>query len=403
MIGRDEEIRRTIQVLSRRTKNNPVLIGEPGVGKTAIVEGLAQRIVAGDVPEGLKGKRVWALDIGACSPARSTGRVRGAAQGRPREIQSSQGEIVLFIDELHTIVGAGAAEGAVSAGNLLKPMLARGELRAVGATTLDGTELAAGEHRLEQVAGGDGALGRTGTHDRVELVDEQDDLRPPAAVISASTALSRSSNSPRYLAPAISAPTVERPDALALQSLRHVARDDAPGARPSAIAVLPTPGSPINTGLFFVRRESTWIVRRYLLVAADHRVELPRLGGGRQVATELGQRLVGSLGILRRDTLPAAHLLERAEERLAGNELEREDPRCSTETNSSSSLRASSNASSSRLLRNDPARPGAASAPLRPPAVPAGAPRPRRARVPSGRPPPAATGCAGAPARAAQR
>jgi ATP-dependent Clp protease ATP-binding subunit ClpB len=138
VIGRDEEIRRKIQVLSRRTKNNPVLIGEPGVGKTAIVEGLAQRIVAGDVPEGLKGKRVWALDIGALLAG---SKYRGEFEERLKavlgEIQSSEGEIVLFIDELHTIVGAGAAEGAVSAGNLLKPMLARGELRAVGATTLD--------------------------------------------------------------------------------------------------------------------------------------------------------------------------------------------------------------------------------------------------------------------------
>src|SRR5438093_9999 len=138
VIGRDEEIRRTIQVLSRRTKNNPVLIGEPGVGKTAIVEGLAQRIVAGDVPEGLKGKRVWALDIGALlAGSKYRGEFEERLKAVLNEIQASEGEIVLFIDELHTIVGAGAAEGAVSAGNLLKPMLARGELRAVGATTLD--------------------------------------------------------------------------------------------------------------------------------------------------------------------------------------------------------------------------------------------------------------------------
>src|SRR2546423_1111812 len=138
VIGRDEEVRRVIQVLSRRTKNNPVLIGDPGVGKTAIVEGLAQRIVAGDVPEGLKGKRVWALDIGALLAG---SKYRGEFEERLKavltEIQSAEGRIILFIDELHTIVGAGAAEGAVSAGNLLKPMLARGELRAVGATTLD--------------------------------------------------------------------------------------------------------------------------------------------------------------------------------------------------------------------------------------------------------------------------
>jgi len=138
VIGRDEEIRRTIQVLSRRTKNNPVLIGEPGVGKTAIAEGLAQRIVAGDVPEGLKGKRVWALDIGALLAG---SKYRGEFEERLKavldEIKAAEGKIILFIDELHTVVGAGAAEGAVSAGNLLKPMLARGELRCIGATTLD--------------------------------------------------------------------------------------------------------------------------------------------------------------------------------------------------------------------------------------------------------------------------
>ncbi len=138
VIGRDEEIRRVIQILSRRTKNNPVLIGEPGVGKTAIVEGLAQRIVAGDVPEGLKGKRVWALDVGALLAG---SKYRGEFEERLKavltEIRASEGRIVLFIDELHTIVGAGAAEGAVDAANLLKPMLARGELRCVGATTLD--------------------------------------------------------------------------------------------------------------------------------------------------------------------------------------------------------------------------------------------------------------------------
>jgi ATP-dependent Clp protease ATP-binding subunit ClpB len=138
VIGRDEEIRRVIQVLSRRTKNNPVLIGDPGVGKTAIAEGLAQRIVAGDVPEGLKGKRVWALDIGAVLAG---SKYRGEFEERIKavlaEIKNAEGEIVLFIDELHTIVGAGAAEGAVDAANLLKPMLSRGELRAIGATTLD--------------------------------------------------------------------------------------------------------------------------------------------------------------------------------------------------------------------------------------------------------------------------
>ncbi len=138
VIGRDEEVRRVIQVLSRRTKNNPVLIGEPGVGKTAIVEGLAQRIVAGDVPEGLKGKRVWALDVGALlAGAKYRGEFEERLKAVLAEIQNAAGNIVLFIDELHTIVGAGAGEGAVDAANLLKPMLARGELRAVGATTLD--------------------------------------------------------------------------------------------------------------------------------------------------------------------------------------------------------------------------------------------------------------------------
>ena len=138
VIGRDEEVRRVIQVLSRRTKNNPVLIGEPGVGKTAIVEGLAQRIVAGDVPEGLKGKRVWALDVGSLlAGAKYRGEFEERLKAVLAEIQNAAGDIVLFIDELHTIVGAGAGEGAVDAANMLKPMLARGELRAVGATTLD--------------------------------------------------------------------------------------------------------------------------------------------------------------------------------------------------------------------------------------------------------------------------
>ncbi len=138
VIGRDEEIRRVIQVLSRRTKNNPVLIGEPGVGKTAIVEGLAQRIVAGDVPESLKGKRVWALDIGGLlAGSKYRGEFEERLKAVLEEIQNAEGEIIVFIDELHTIVGAGAAEGAVDAANMLKPMLARGELRAVGATTLD--------------------------------------------------------------------------------------------------------------------------------------------------------------------------------------------------------------------------------------------------------------------------
>jgi ATP-dependent Clp protease ATP-binding subunit ClpB len=138
VIGRDNEIRRIMQVLSRRTKNNPVLIGDPGVGKTAIVEGLARRIISGDVPDSLKQKRIIAMDIGAMvSGAKFRGEFEDRLKAFLKEVTDAQGQIILFIDELHTIVGAGAAEGSVDASNMLKPMLARGELRTVGATTID--------------------------------------------------------------------------------------------------------------------------------------------------------------------------------------------------------------------------------------------------------------------------
>src|SRR5438045_3550260 len=199
VIGRDEEIRRVIQVLSRRTKNNPVLIGEPGVGKTAIVEGLAQRIVRGDVPEGLKDKRIFELNIGSLlAGAKYRGEFEERLKAVLKEIASSEGQIILFIDELHTVVGAGAAEGAVDAANMLKPMLARGELHTIGATTLDEYRKhiekdAALERRFQPVYVGEPSIEDTisilrGLRERYEIhhgVRIQDSALVAAATLSA--------------------------------------------------------------------------------------------------------------------------------------------------------------------------------------------------------------------------
>src|ERR671915_580130 len=198
VIGREKEIERVIQILSRRTKNNPALIGEPGVGKTAIAERLARRIVEGDVPEGLRGKRVVALDIGAMvAGAKYRGEFEERLKAVLQEIAASEGQIITFLDELHTVVGAGAAEGAVDAGNMLKPMLARGELRAIGATTLDEyreriEKDAALERRFQPVFVGQPSVGDTigilrGLKERYEVhhgVRIKDEALVAAAVLS---------------------------------------------------------------------------------------------------------------------------------------------------------------------------------------------------------------------------
>ena len=252
VIGRDAEIRNVIRILSRKTKNNPVLIGEPGVGKTAIAEGLAQRIVRGDVPEGLKDRTIFSLDMGALiAGAKYRGEFEERLKAVLNEVKKSEGKIILFIDELHTIVGAGKTEGSMDAGNLLKPLLARGELHCIGATTLDEYRQyiekdAALERRFQPVQVDEPTVVCSSSMKRM--------IFPSDFLTSFRTAFRRSSNSPRYFAPAMSAP----------MSSEKMVRSFSPSgtsprtirwARPSAMAVLPTPGSPMSTGLFLVLRD----------------------------------------------------------------------------------------------------------------------------------------------------